>query len=254
MNQMSDEGLDDYYREAESWSQDRQAATDRSTRIAWIVASVAAGVALLEAVALVLLIPLEKEVPYTIMVDPQTGFTQELRPFSEQTITPDAALTRSMLAQYVIARESFDADTLQENYRKVGLWSEGEARQRYLDSVSTTNPQSLLATLPRRATIDVTIRSVSSLSNGSSLVRFSTVRTDPGGRGQVAQNWASVVSFRFSAAGMSEQDRLANPLGFQVTRYRRDAETLPEATAGSLPDAPPLPSTVDTEPAQDQAQ
>ena len=27
---------------------------------------------------------------------------------------------------------------------------------------------------------------------------------------------------------MSEADRLTNPLGFQVTRYRRDAETLPE--------------------------
>ena len=27
---------------------------------------------------------------------------------------------------------------------------------------------------------------------------------------------------------MTAQDRLTNPLGFQVTRYRRNAETLPE--------------------------
>ena len=27
---------------------------------------------------------------------------------------------------------------------------------------------------------------------------------------------------------MSEADRYVNPLGFQVTSYRRDAETLPE--------------------------
>ena len=32
-------------------------------------------------------------------------------------------------------------------------------------------------------------------------------------------------------------DRLTNPLGFQVTRYRRDAETLPE----TLPQAGPEP-------------
>ena len=28
---------------------------------------------------------------------------------------------------------------------------------------------------------------------------------------------------------MSEEDRLTNPLGFQVTSYQRNAETLPEA-------------------------
>jgi type IV secretion system protein VirB8 len=254
MNQMSDENLEEYYQEAESWSQDRQSAADRSVRIAWIVAGIAALVAMIEAVALTLLVTQPRDVPYIITVDRQTGFVQRLNPLSDEAVTADAALTRSMLAQYVIARESFAIDNLQENYRKVGLWSGGEARERYLASVSTTNPQSPLATLPRRATIDVTIRSVSSLSNGTSLVRFSTVRTDPGARPQVAQNWASVVSYQFSAAGMSDGDRLTNPLGFQVTRYRRDAETLPEATAQSLPEAPPLPSTVDDVSTQEPAQ
>lgn len=250
MNQMSDEGLDEYYREAESWSQDRQRAADRSVRIAWLVAGVAALIALLEAAALYALIPLKRDVPYTLLVDRQTGFVQALRPFDNQAITADAALTRSFLVQYVTARESFDVDSLQDNYRKVGLWSAGEARDRYLASVSATNPQSPLAALPRRATIDVTIRSVTSLSNETALVRFSSVRTDPGGRPQVAQNWASVVSFRFSAAGMSDADRLTNPLGFQVTRYRREAETLPAPAAQTLPEAPPIPVTVGAPPAQ----
>ena len=244
MNQMADEGLEEYYREAETWAQDRQRAADRSVRIAWIVAGVAALIALLEAAALYALIPLKRDVPYTLLVDRQTGFVQALKPFDNQPITADAALTRSMLAQYVIAREGFDAGSLQENYRKVGLWSAGEARERYLASVSTTNPQSPLATLPRGATIDTTVRSVSSLSDETALVRFSTVRTDRGGRPQVAQNWAAVISFRFSAAGMSDADRLTNPLGFQVTRYRREAETLPEAAPEALPEAAPIPVTV----------
>jgi type IV secretion system protein VirB8 len=254
MNQMSDERLDEYYAEAETWSQDRKRAADRSVRIAWIVAGVAALIALLEAAALFLLIPLKHDVPYTLLVDRQTGFVQALKPFQNEAITADAALTRSFLVQYVTARESFDADSLQENYRKVGLWSAGEARDRYIASMSTTNPASPLASLPRRTTIDVTIRSVTSLSPTTALVRFSTTRTDPGGRPQVAQNWASVVTFRFSAAGMSEQDRLTNPLGFQVTRYRRDAETLPAAeSVRDLPEAPPIPVTVDAGPTADTA-
>jgi len=255
MNDMPTESLDQYYAAAESWSADRVRAENRSRRIAWIVAGVAALVAVLEAIALVALIPLKREVPYTLMVDKETGFVQALRPFQNEAITADAALTRSFLVQYVMARESFDSDSLQENYRKVGLWSAGEARDRYIAAMSASNPASPLASLPRRTTIDVTVRSVNSLSSTTALVRFSTTQTDPGGRPQVAQNWAAVVTFHFSAAGMSEQDRLTNPLGFQVTRYRRDAETLPVAEAvPNQPERQSLPATIETSPAAGAAQ
>jgi type IV secretion system protein VirB8 len=86
-----------------------------------------------------------------------------------------------------------------------------------------------LATLPRRALVQVQVRSVSSLNADTSLVRFSATRTDPGGQAQPPQLYAAVVKYRFSGAEMTAEDRLTNPLGFQVVRYRRDAETLPEA-------------------------
>jgi type IV secretion system protein VirB8 len=237
MTDMQPDKLDEYYREAESWSVDRQAATDRSVRLAWIAAGVAAVIALVEAFALVALIPLKREVPYTLLVDRSTGYVEALRPLEGQAVTADSALTRSFLVQYVIARESYDIDSLQEDYRKVGLWSAGEARDQYLSQMRSNNPLSPLASLPRRATIDVQVRSVSSLSANTAMVRFSTTRTDPGGRPQVAQHWAAVLTFGYSGASMSAEDRLTNPLGFQVTRYRRDAETLPE-TLPEVSDSP----------------
>jgi type IV secretion system protein VirB8 len=244
MNRMKDEQLEEYYREAESWSHDRLEATQRSLRLAWMAASVAALVAVVEAFALVALIPLKRDVPYVLSVDRQTGYIQRINPFDNDALTADAALTRSFLVQYVVARESFDIDNLQEDHRKVGLWSADEARSQYLALMNSSNPQSPLATLPRRATISVQIRSVSSLSRNSAMVRFSTVRTDPGGRPQAAQHWAALITHRFSDADMSAGDRLTNPLGFQVTRYRRDPETLPEAQSAALPQAAAIPSTV----------
>lgn len=228
MNDMRDDELGQYYRDAQSWSEDREQATRRSTRLAWTVAMVAAGIAALEAIALVLLIPLKKEVPYTLLVDRETGYVEALRPLENDRLTADAALTRSFLVQYVIARESFDIDTLQHDYRKVGLWSASEARSQYVAQMTSNNPSSPLASLPPRATVVVQIRSVSSLSADTAMVRFSTVRTDPGGRQQVAQHWSAVITYRYSDADMTAEDRLTNPLGFQVIRYRRDAETLPE--------------------------
>ena len=240
MNDMPDENLADYYNEAESWSADRMQASESSRRIAWIVASVAAGIAALEAIALMLLMPLKTVVPYTLLVDRQTGYVQALKPLERDIVAPDQALVRSFLAQYVIAREGFDADSLKTTYRKVALWSAGEARSRYISGMQASNPTSPLATLPRRAQVIVEIRSISSLNADTSLVRFSTVRSDPGGQPGPAQTWAAVIKYRFSGDAMTEADRLLNPLGFQVVRYRRDAETVPEIA--------PLPNSMELVP------
>lgn len=223
---------------ADSWATSVTDTLERSRRVAWIVAAVASAIALLLAIALVILLPLKTVEPYTLLVDRQTGNVEALAPLDERTISPDAALTRSFLVQYVTARESFDADSLQRDYRKVALWSAPEARQRYMARMQASNPASPLAFMPRGGTIAVEVRSISSLSADSSLVRFTTTRNDPGVRPQPPEYWAAVINYGFSPAEMSEADRLLNPLGFQVTRYRRDAETLPEVTeAQSVPDA-----------------
>jgi len=249
MNDMPQEPLDEYYASAESWSQDRVRAEHRSRRTAWIVAGVAAAVALLEAVALIALIPLKREVPYTLMVDKETGYVQALHPLEADKLTADAALTRSFLVQYVIARESFAADSVQANYRKVGLWSVGAARDQYVSSMRSANPASALASLPRGATVDVTVRSISSLNENTAFVRFTTTQSAPGGQQALAQDWIATINFRYTDADMSAADRLDNPLGFQVTRYRKDAETLPQPVSAPPSVAPAMAPPAPVQPA-----
>jgi type IV secretion system protein VirB8 len=244
MNDLNRETLDEYYAAAESWSQDRVRAENRSRRIAWIIAAVAALIALLEAAALVALIPLKRDVPYKLKVDKENGYVEALHPLDVTKLTADAALTRSFLVQYVIARESFAADTLQANYKKVGLWSVGEARDRYLADMRSSNSTSPLANLPHGTTVDVQIRSVSSINANTAFVRFTTTQTSPGGQPQVAQNWIATIRYQYTDAAMSDADRLINPLGFQVTRYRKDTESLPDtiaASAGETANAPSQP-------------
>lgn len=235
MNAESSGKLEAYYQEASSWSADREAELRGSRKVAWIIAGVAAAIALLEALALVFLTPLKTAVPYMLMVDKQTGFVQALDPLDKSRVAPDSALTRSFLAQYVVAREGYAAPALKSDYRKVALWSAEEARSQYLAQMQATNPASPLATMPRGAQLEVQLQSVSSLGPDTALVRFSTRRTDPAGLGQAPQRWASVLTYRFSDQGMSAADRLDNPLGFQVLRYRRDPEMLPEASQVAAP-------------------
>ena len=234
--------LDDYYRAAASWGEDREREIAASRKVAWVVAGILAAIALIEAIALIVLMPLKTVVPYTLLVDRQTGYVEQLRPVESRTIDPDAALVRSFLVQYVIERESFDIDALNDSYRKVALWSAGDARTRYINQMQATNPDSPLARLPRTAIVDAKILSVSSLDGDTAMVRFTTQRGDAAGSGAATENWVAVIRYRFSGAAMSAEDRMTNPLGFQVIRYRRNAETLaapaPPAAAVSPIDIP----------------
>ncbi|MDE2595688.1 MAG: hypothetical protein KGL44_02300 [Sphingomonadales bacterium] len=245
MTELPVEKLDDYYAEAARWSADREAELRGSRKVAWIVAGVAGAVALFEGIALMALTPLKTAVPYLLTVDRQTGFVQPLDPLDKSRIAPDSALVRSFLVQYVTARESFDIDSLRSDYRKVALWSAEEARARYVATMQATNPASPLSTLPHRAVVQVQVQSVSTLGPDSALVRFATVRADQGAQSQAQQRWAAVLKYRFSDKAMSEADRLDNPLGFQVLRYRRDAEMLPEVAAPA-PVAAPGPASAPT--------
>jgi len=227
VNKESREALDAYYAEAESWSRDRQDELRKSRRIAWLVAAAAATVAVLEAFALILLTPLKTVEPYTLLVDRHTGFVQTLNPLDPERISADSALTQSFLVQYVIARESFDADSLQTDYRKVASWSAEAARSSYLAAMQANNPQSPLILYPRTTVVETRVKSVSPVGRNVAMVRFETQRRDLGGQAQPARAWVALIRYRYSGAPMRMEDRFVNPLGFEVLRYRRDAEALP---------------------------
>lgn len=244
MKNKAREALDAYYREAGSWAEDRQAALRASRRTAWIVAGAAAAIAVLEALALLVLTPLKTVEPYTLLVDKQTGFVQALKPLDAQLVSPNAALTQSFLVQYVIARESFDISSMQANYRKVSLWSEGDARNAYVASIQASNPESPLVRLPRTTVVEARVKSISSLGGNAALVRFETVRRDAGGAQQAPQAWVSVIRYRYSGEPLSLEDRFVNPLGFEVSHYQRSAEALPppppaQASPTPTPNASP---------------
>jgi type IV secretion system protein VirB8 len=216
-----------YYAGAASWAEDTTDVLRASRRLATWVAAAATLVAVLEAIALVLLTPLKTVVPYTILVDRETGYVQTIKGLQPGPLTQNGAVTQSFLVQYVIARETFDAADLKDNYRKVLVWSAGDERMAYQRQMQRSNADSPLNLYPPATVVATTVKSVSLLSPTAALVRFDTTRQENGAPNGEVRSWAAVISFRYSGAPMSMEDRFLNPLGFQVTSYRRDAETVP---------------------------
>lgn len=233
-----------YYVEASSWAQSDTDGARRARNLAWMVAGAAVLVALVEGVALASLAPLKSTSVVPVLVDRQTGFVEVLNKDGAQTVRADTALTRSLLAQYVAAREGFDVTTLSSDYHRVMLWSAGRARNDYATLMPAQNPQSPLRIYPRNAQLQVNIESVSDLGPRTALVRFTTTRMDEGAQAAPAGYYAAVITYQFSDGPLRAEDRLVNPLGFEVIRYDRSDEAAPAPVkpARTVVDIPILPA------------
>jgi len=235
MDDVSSNGMLDerksYYAQAQSWASDREAISASSLRVTRIIAICAAVVAVLEAFVLIAILPLKTVVPYTIMVDRHTGFAQPLDMGAMPDIRPESALTQSLLAQYVVARETFDIHNLQTQYRKVALWSDEAAKRDYLSVMPASSPDSPINRYPRTTIVQTGIESVTPTGTNTALVRFYTERRDRGQTTGARAYWVALLRFRFSKQPLALEDRLINPLGFQVVHYRRDQEAPPAPAA-----------------------
>lgn len=231
MSENSREALETYYKEAGSWAHDKIETLDRSKKLAWTIATLSLLLTIILGVALIILMPLKKVIPYTLLVDKHTGFVETLKPLEANLIKPDSALTQSFLVQYVTTREAFDIDSLQSDFRRVSLWSAEPERSNYIKNMQASNPNSPLSLYPRSTIVKVIIKSVSQLGKDTALVRFDTIRIDGGSGEQPSHSWASVVHYNFIDTPMTQEERFINPLGFQVLKYNRSEETLPPANS-----------------------
>jgi type IV secretion system protein VirB8 len=230
-----------YYEAASSWAQDTHASLRASRKTAWIIASVAVGVAGLQAIAMAFLLPLKQSVPYTITVDRETGYVQTARGVDLGPISESEAIAQSFAVQYVLARETFEGSDYQDKYRKTLMWSQGAAETEYLREWDKSNPVGIQSRVRPTTRIKVTVKSVTILGPRSAMVRFDTEQSEGPTSGGMRQPWVASITYSFSGKPISEQDRYMNPLGYQVATYRRDAETTQPI---NVPAPPPPPQPV----------
>lgn len=224
-----------YYEEARTWEHDIARKNRASRAIAWIIASVMTLLAVLALIALVMLVPLKSYEPYMVVVDKATGFVEVKRPMAEGVLTQDEAVTTFNVVRYVKMRETYDPKALKENFEIAQLLATGDAARELTEIYSPANPKNPIKVLGLNALVAVTVKSVTFPNGRTALVRFSTEEKSQ--TNTVTRHWVSLIRFRYTATPIKNEYRFENPLGFQVTEYRRDQETVP--TPNTLPGAKP---------------
>ena len=215
---------DQYYASALSWVDERVAAERRMRKIAWGVAGAAGALALVLAITMMLMMPLKSVQPYVVTVDRQTGAVEVATTLKGGKLSENDAVIQAELANYVRTRETFDATDLATSYRRVQLRSSGDVRSADVAAMAADHPSSPLRALSPGDTVTIRVKSVSMLGAGAGLVRFDAERSAAGGRIVDSRPYVSALSFGFNDRPLRTEDRFENPLGFVVTRYRRDSE------------------------------
>jgi type IV secretion system protein VirB8 len=204
---------------AEEKVHDAERGRRRAWFVTWAMILICAG----QAAAIAIMLPLKEVTPYTILVDRQTGYVETVRGLQLGELQEDEALVHSFLAQYVMQRETFDPSDFQDRYERVALWSTETARSSYLALYQAGSPESILDDMRAGETLTVTIKQIELVDRSTARVRFTLAHRNQG-VASTTSDWQALISYRFSGAPMRMEDRLINPLGFQVVSYRRDAE------------------------------
>lgn len=211
---------------AATWERETYLTLRRSTRRAWGVAAAAAVLAGMAMLSNLLLLPLKEFAPYVVTVEKNTGWLEVTRGLHPGHLTHNEALTIANIVRCLTARETFDATDYRQTYRYVGLCMTGPPLVAYRRLHNQTNEHSPANVYGYDGIVRVEIRAVNLLSATTALVSFRTI-VEQRGREAAVQHWRGAVTFGYTARELRMADRFINPLGFQITRYRRDPDLLP---------------------------
>lgn len=215
----------------------------KSERRAWFVAFGSMLMSLALAGGYYFMLPLKEKIPYVVMADPFSGTASvaALRddPFYQSTVANET-LARANVANYVTARESFDADLLKaRDWAQVNVMSSGEQQKAFAAILAETNPSSPAKFVRANQAIRVQISSITSIYDGGRVVG-ATVRIQRNlfdrTSGALQPIDRRLITLAFSYVPnlqLDENLRWLNPLGFVVTQYRSDPD-LSATGPGSL--------------------
>ena len=215
-----------YFQEARSWEQDRIERLQRAERRAWGVAGAATLVAVMAVGALISLAPLKRVEPFVVRVDNSTGIVDIVTGLEDGQTHYDEAINKYWLGHYLQHRERYLPITREHDRRVVGLFSDPGIQRQYAELTDPRrNPAAPLALYGDSGEVEVKLKNISFISPSVALIRY--IKTvERAGQRTLPSHWVATVAFTYKPAPMKEEDRLINPLGFQVTEYRNDPETL----------------------------
>lgn len=215
--------------ESRSFEKDIIKNLNNSKKIAWFLSIIFFVYSLSLTVAFVFLFPLKEVKPYVIRIDNNTGYTDIIPSLTDDTFTPEEALDRFWVAQYVELREKYVFETLQQDYERVQLYGSPTVNKQYIDHFKSEDaPYKLYGS---NDIIDVRILSINlGESDGetvtkTAIVRAELMKTNLTTNEKNSKRIFITIAYDYNPnLSLALRHRTTNPLGFQILSYTVDTE------------------------------
>lgn len=148
--------------------------------------------------------------PYVIEVEEKTGIATVVNQLTTQNFTGDQMVRQYFINQFVHAASGYDPSTYKSDSDKIRLFSTGAV---YSDFKSRIDARALGAD----ARISVRIKSIQFPDSNTAQIRiFKQIAY----AGKIEEKDEIVtMNFYFTNLDLNYEERLVNPLGFQVSKY-----------------------------------
>lgn len=223
---VSPEEEENYYGEAKEWNEEKYLSAKKRASVWMWAFFMVVGVALLEGLALAGITPLKTAVPYIVKVDQSTGIIEILEPLKESTVPQDEALLKYWIVKYLMAREQYDIQSFKDDAYIVSKMSSPKIFNQYSVEYAPSQEDSPYNKYADKATVTINVRDITFLDKDTAVVHVK--RTVNMYQEKRESYWIITLSFKFQLTPESESDRFINPLGFQVTNFRKDQEIVEE--------------------------
>lgn len=216
----------DYFLAIKSLEIDSVIVNRRARKIAYLVAGISCVLSIFLCCALIVLLPLKEVQPYVIRVDQNTGYVDIAKPLDESKSSNGDEIDKYFLAKYVVNYESYDWETIQHMSDTVKLMSNNQIFSHY-DHVLRSDVSPLSLFRDQRQVI-CKVLSVSFINDVATVRFVKFVRNKNGDvdSSYPTTKWLATIKFDYKKSIKKENERLINPLGFQVLSYRVDPEAL----------------------------
>ncbi|MCE3255344.1 MAG: type secretion system protein VirB8 [Rickettsiaceae bacterium] len=148
--------------------------------------------------------------PYVIEVEEKSGVPTIVDQMTTKTLTADESVKKYFISQFVQAAAGYDARTYKADAEKVRLLS---VQGVYSNFRTRINPRDLGVD----SRIEVRIKSIQFPDPSTAQIRV--LRNTVSNNGNSQKDEVINMNFYFANLNLTAEERLINPLGFQVTNF-----------------------------------
>jgi type IV secretion system protein VirB8 len=161
--------------------------------------------------------------PFVIEIEPKTGVPTVVDPITAKAYSGMDAVKRYFIWKYVTMREEFYSSTYQSNFDNLRYLSSSDVYWNYTKQFGRGNPDSPFNRLGS-GTRTVELKSIQFPDDSTAQVRI-RVYTNAA-NGTFTSDKIIYMRYQFVNLELNDQQRLVNPLGFQVITYKIDDERI----------------------------